>query len=414
MRVSNTTRHGEAVRNLQNSSRRLQETHEQLSSGRRINRYSDDPIGAAQVQDHRTRVSHAQTVKRAVQDNYVWLDRTEQEMQQTADLLNRVKGLVITHANDTFDAETRELAANELEDILRSLVDISNNRLGKVHLFAGSNTLKPPVVKNPGIAQASLDDDGLNAQGALGMAKQALSANVEGNFARAYEVHIVKSGAFGEAHFVVSDDGGKTFSREQLLRPVIELVNPHGLASEKANMRFEGSIPQADMEFEEGLVFKVAPNPYATYVGDDAKRLAPIGDGKTRAVNLTAQEVFWPQKKDGAKPHDGDTFTLVKGLIEALKADDGETLSARLGEVDRALNQALLRRSDVGVVSKTLQDRFRTMDDREFLNTQRISVVEDLDLAQASIDLSTADTKHRSVLHTGERLLAPSLLDFLR
>ncbi len=414
MRVSDTTRHGETVRNLQNSSGRLQEIQEKLSSGRRINRYSDDPIGAAQVQDHRTRVSHAQAVKRAVQDNYVWLDRTEQELQQSAELLNRAKGIVITHANDTFDAETRRLAANELEDILRSLIDIGNNRLGKVHLFAGSSTLKPPLVKNPEVTQATIDGGGLTTQAALALGKQSMVVDVEGHFNREYEVRVVKEGGFGEAHFVVSDDGGKTFSREQLLRPVIELVNPHGLPSEKTQMRFEGSVSNTQMFFDEGLMFKVQPNPYLTYVGDDAKRLAPIGDGKTRAINLTAPEIFWPQKSDGAKEDDGDTFTLLKGLIEALKSDDGKTLSARLGEIDRALNRAFLRRSDVGIVSKTLQDRLQTMDDREFLNTQRISVVEDLDVADASIDLNTAETKYRSVLHTGERLLAPSLLDFLR
>ena len=63
MRVTDLTKQTAILRNIQSNAERLQTLQETMASGRRINRLSDDPIGAVQAQDFRTKLSFFDMLK---------------------------------------------------------------------------------------------------------------------------------------------------------------------------------------------------------------------------------------------------------------------------------------------------------------------------------------------------------------
>ncbi|HEX7929010.1 MAG TPA: flagellin, partial [bacterium] len=239
-------------------------------------------------------------------------------------------------------------------------------------------------------------------------------ANIEGWSQNPYIVKITKEGPMGRAHYVISDDGGQTWSRENTLLPQIELYNEAGKPSEKVMMRFSGeALDQLGdpLVFPTGLEWHFHPNPPVAYQGNDDKRMVTTGEGVLLPLNITAKETFFadPQKESSV-----DVFDLLFSLKRALEDNDSTVLERRLNDIDRAFDQVLQKRADIGSVRKEMDDQLGKIQDREFNTTKQMSEIEDLDFPSAVVEMNLADTRNKATLDTSGRLIQPSLLNFLK
>jgi flagellar hook-associated protein 3 FlgL len=116
---------------------------QRASSGRRIDRPSDDPSGSRR----------ALLVKAAIDDYAIGrkkIDRaaTEHERREAAlalmtTALSRAREVAVGMANGTTDAATRTAAAAEIDGIRQTLVNLGNTRFSGRFLFAGAQTDAP-------------------------------------------------------------------------------------------------------------------------------------------------------------------------------------------------------------------------------------------------------------------------------
>lgn len=406
MRVTDLTKQNAIIRNIALNSEKLQDLSNNMATGKRIAKISNDPVGATQVQDHRTRISFFDTLQRNIQNNFIWLDRTEQEIAQTADLLQRAKVLILAQANASADEGTRRIAAEELQQITDAVFQAGNAKVGKLFIFSGSKTFTRPLEHNDPVHRVAARLDGR-----LGTWQRAL---FEGNSSRGYVVRITTPGPMGKARFKVSDDGGESWSREKTLLPSIELVNEDGKPSDKVVLRHANLTPpegQRELIFPAGLEFIYRPQPPVKYNGNNDHRLVETGEGILLPLNVTADDMFIARPDD---PESVNVFDLLSSLKKALLDNDAPALEARLNEIDLAHEQVLENRAHVGSVRKEMEDRLKKLQDREFNKTQQLSELEDLDFAQAVVDMNVTDARHKASLDTAGRLIQPSLLQFLR
>jgi flagellar hook-associated protein 3 FlgL len=414
MRVTDLTKQNSVIRNVSNSADRLQRLQENMASGKRINKLSDDPIGATQVQDYRSKLSYLDRVKQNIQNTYTWLDRSDAELEHIGGMLQRAKQLGLAQANDTADESTRRVTAEELQDIINNLVNSGNAKVGKVYIFAGSKTLTRPLDASPINQDAMANLDALPADQRLLENPEDFKGKFEGWSQHPYIVKVVREGEMGRAEFKVSDDGGKTWSREKTLLPRIELVNESGAPSDKVYMTVPNPGPDAFGQapvFPEGMEYHFAPNPPYVYKGNEDKRLIAVSEGQLLPINLTCHDLFF---KDPKRDASVDVFDMMYGIKRALEDNDGGTLEKRLNDVDRAFDQLLAKRADIGSVRKEMEDQLTKAKDREFQGTKQLSDIEDLDFPTAVTEMNLADTRNKATLDTSSRLIQPSLLNFLR
>jgi len=128
-------------------------------------------------------------------------------------------------------------------------------------------------------------------------------------------------------------------------------------------------------------------------------------------INLTARELFY---KDSDHPESLNIFDMLYSIRRSLRDNDPVPLEQRLDELDRAFNQILRHRADVGAVRKELEDRLSKLGDREVTTTKQMADIEDLNFPKAVTELNMADVRNRATLDTSSRLIQPSLLNFLR
>ncbi len=120
---------------------RLQ-TH--LSTGRKFELPSEDPVAANRVIGlQRLLEQHAQT-KANLATNQSFLTTTDAALSQVSSTMHEIRGQVITVVNSiTTDIQRRAVASQVLEG-LRQLIDTGNQKFRGRYLFAGSETATAP------------------------------------------------------------------------------------------------------------------------------------------------------------------------------------------------------------------------------------------------------------------------------
>jgi flagellar hook-associated protein 3 FlgL len=138
------------LHNLQGLQSRLNDLSDQLTSGRRVRKPSDDPAGAAIALDIRARQNRLEAQARGRGMATDWLQSTETNLNDIAQTLARVKELSVQASSTLLDQSSRNAIADELDQILDHLVQVGNARIGDRFLFAGLRTTTPPFTRTPG------------------------------------------------------------------------------------------------------------------------------------------------------------------------------------------------------------------------------------------------------------------------
>lgn len=414
MRVTDLTKQNTIIRNLGNTQSQLQDLQEGMASGRRINKLSDDPLGAAQVQDIRTKLSFMGSTQRNIEQNFLWMDRTEAELLHMSDLLKQAKTLILSQANANADRNTRRVTAEELGAITEGLIQSGNSRIGKVYIFAGSKTLTTPFERNMRIHPATIDTENLSTDVKFLLDPEQFSAEFNGFSVNPYVVRITHEGPIGIARYQISDDGGESWSKEKTLLPDIELINEDGKSSDKVMMRF--TAPESDnlgevVIFPVGLEYRFELNPSVGYLGNSDQRMVETSESKLLPINVTGDQIFFINP---STPDSVNILETMHSLEDALIEDDPVVLEQRLDELDQGASQILINAATVGSNRREMEDQLDRLSGRELSNIRRLSKIEDLDFQQAVVDVNLADTRHKAALNTSGRLIQPSLLNFLK
>ena len=433
MRVTEVTKRDHVVDNMQKSSGKLQDIQIQMASGRRLNKTSDDPIGAARSQDIVTTISSQKQLLQNIDDNIAWLQRSELEIGHINEVLGQIRTLAISQAGSDSNEESRQMVAREFSIARKILFDSGNAREGKLYLFSGIKSLSPALKKNGIFQPAKVEVGGVVQKDIRELLDiKQFRSQFEGFSSNNYRIRVTKGGVWGQARVKISDDGGRTWSKEQTLRPLTHVFNPDGKLNDQVLLKFsdeEGRLgnvlpkqfdfnseksAEFDLDalgiiFPEGIEFVYQPNPEVTYNGSIHKKEALISNGLSIPVNVTAQELLFGEGEEGV-----DTFSLLVAMERALLENDGIAIAKRLGELDLAQNQVLKQQADVGNIVRELYSTKSQLGNQQFEKERQLSDIQDLDIAEATVDLKVAEANNKLSLNTGARLIQPSLSDFLR
>ena len=148
MRVTNKLMADTVTGNLFKNIDQFLKTQNILSSGKRINKPSDDPIGMGKVLDYRKTICAIDQYDRNIAHGESWLDLTDSTLNAVGDSLIRAKELALSQANATANADTMKAVAEEVKNIYDHLLQLANTKLGNSYIFAGHKTDAPPFSRD--------------------------------------------------------------------------------------------------------------------------------------------------------------------------------------------------------------------------------------------------------------------------
>lgn len=145
MRITNSALYKFGIRNTQEQRARLATLQEQASTGKRINRPSDDPVKIRATTLIRDGLAHISQFRESITTSRLRISTTEAALANSYEVMVRAKELALQGANGTFDDEGRLNLARSVEQLHDQLMREANSRdAGGGRVFAGFATDTDP------------------------------------------------------------------------------------------------------------------------------------------------------------------------------------------------------------------------------------------------------------------------------
>lgn len=144
IRVTEKIRYDSPRFRIANLRRRQLTAHEQISSGRRVNRPSDDPLAALKISSFGTSLQRANQHERNIDAARHLLNVTDGALNESASTLYRVKELTIQGINSALTDADRGFIADEIAQMTEHLRSLANTRTNNRYIFSGFRTDTEP------------------------------------------------------------------------------------------------------------------------------------------------------------------------------------------------------------------------------------------------------------------------------
>jgi flagellar hook-associated protein 3 FlgL len=156
MRVTGMMQNLQLLKNLRNINSSLTTGQQQLATGQKISKPSDDPIGVGYQMRYDTDLARSEEFLLNAQTGTEILKTMDSLFQQASDVLKRARTLALQGANGTLDNQQRRTIASEIKQLNEQMVMIGNSTFNGRYLFNGQKTDQAPYTVG-GAASATTD-----------------------------------------------------------------------------------------------------------------------------------------------------------------------------------------------------------------------------------------------------------------
>jgi flagellar hook-associated protein 3 FlgL len=396
-RVSNTSRYESAVTTLQRRQGEMSEAQLQMTSGKRVNRPSDDPTAAARAERAFIAQQRIESAQRSVSVSRNAMALTESALGRAGDMLQTAREKLIGAGNGSYSSAERSAIAEDLVALRGQLFQLANTTDGSGgYIFGGQGANLPPFVD----AAGGVIFAGTGGQGQLSASEQ-MPTSVDGQA-------VWLSARSGNGVFVTAAAAGNTGSG---------FIDAGGVTD-----------PTALTGANYGIVFSVA-GATTTY----AVEMNGVPTGQTGTyIPGGAITVDGMTFDVGGAPANGDRFDITPSAadmdpFEALdraiatlrdpNASRGATTQAvasGVRDVDAVMSHFSAARSVAGAALSRLDAIQARNEDRDLWAKSVQSDAEDLDMVQAVSDFQNKQTSYQAALQSYAMVQRMSLFDYLK
>jgi flagellar hook-associated protein 3 FlgL len=151
MRVTVANAFETSIANLQRRQQDLSESQNRLTSGKRVEVASDDPVGAARAERALASMVRSEANQRALEASRNVMQQAEAALGDSSELMQQAREMVVNAGDGSYSDNDRKTLANSLKGVRDQLLSVANRTDGAgSYVFAGQGTDSPPFVDTPG------------------------------------------------------------------------------------------------------------------------------------------------------------------------------------------------------------------------------------------------------------------------
>jgi flagellar hook-associated protein 3 FlgL len=144
MRVTTGMAQRHVLSDLRRVQERLANAQSQVSGGKRIEKPSDDPLGAERAMRLKDQLESTSAYRTAVDESRSWLDATDTALESLGNVVQRVRELTLQAANGATTPSGRQSIKLEVDQLTEQLKTTLNSAYDGRRLFSGTATDTPP------------------------------------------------------------------------------------------------------------------------------------------------------------------------------------------------------------------------------------------------------------------------------
>lgn len=397
MRIASSNLNDRSVELMQQRQQAMQRSQDQLISGKRVARASDDPTAAARVERALAQEMRLQASQRSLEASRSVMLQAESSMGEAGELLQRARELLVQAGNASYSAAERRTLADRMRDLREDLLKVANRGDGAGgFIFGGQGSGQAPFVDAPGGVQYRSVGGQVMAQ-----AGEPLPMTVDGE--QAFLRSPTGNGVFSAAPAPGNGpgawiDGGRVLDPSAWTGEAYSIVFDSAAGSTTYQVMKDGAALGGAQPFEsgkaisfDGIAVTVTGSPRAgdTFSIEPSSNTLSVFD----TLDRVARELATPTR--GAAQV---TQTVTSGLME----------------VDAALGTMLAVRSRLGSVLERTETVEKRLGDLKLQAQTEKSSAEDLDMTQAVSDFKIRQTSYDAALKAYSMVQRLSLFDYLR
>ena len=352
-----------AHRNMGVNNTNAGKSMEKLSSGLRINRAGDDAAGLAISEKMRGQIRGLEQSSRNAADGISMIQTAEGALNETTNILQRMRELAVQASNDTNTSSDREEIQKEIDALTEEVDRIANNTEFNTQKLlngnkdgVGGKVINEAVTAEKGIFSINLkretqQDEVITIEGKSYKIKQNEAGNANVN-----NLKTALEREFSDYNFEVKTNGE------------IKLTQKEGKDKENVRISVGGKSQNVTVD-NKGISAKdeeVSEGKAHVQVGANAKQSMSIEIGDMRAKALEIK------KEDGS----------------SLSVASAEDANKAIEAFDAALNKVSSQRANLGAVQNRLEYTISNLDNTAENLTSAESTLRDVDMASEMMEYS--------------------------
>jgi flagellar hook-associated protein 3 FlgL len=428
-RVATANTFDRTIQNINRRQSELAQAQEQLSSGKRINRASDDAVAATLAERAQNRLARVQADQTALEASKSSLTLVEAGLGEANDLLVRARELVVQGGNPVLTQNSREDLARQLEGLREQMLEVANRTdTAGMTLFGGLGGAAKPFLDIYG------PFTGVQYEGQIGQyaaTETGLPQAVDGN---AVWMRVPP----GNGTFTVALDPGnqglvRTDPGEVADPQDLQLaIDSRGIVGYRITFSGTREAPQFTVErelsaggYEQAPPF-FAPADYqpGTTIEFDGIRLQlsgdPMGKGDPTVPQLPGDPVPPDEIRLQLESQPTDLFATFQRAIDALRyqganqpANITQELDRVLVEMDSGTDRILDTRGRVGEWLNRADSMGDQFADKALFHQKEKSDNEDLDMVKGISDFQNLQIGLQAALQSYGQVQKLSLFQYI-
>ena len=398
MRVSTANRYETTVDSLQQRQRDMAEAQTAMTNGKRINKPSDDPTGAARAERAYLSGQRIASEQRSVDASRNAMTLAEAALGQAGELLQTARETLVTAGNGSYSPAERLAQANQLSNLRSQLLALANQGNGAGgYLFGGQGATTIPFLDTP---------DGV-VPGAAG--GQTLLSSTE----------LMPSTVDGQAIWLSARSGNGVFTTAASPANAGTGWIDAGTVSDPAALT-GGNYDLEVVDNNGVLSISVLHNGAPTAIDNQPYRAgqAITVDGMT--LHLKGTPVVGDRFSVTPSAPDLDVFEALDRSIALLKdpaANPGQiaqSVNAGLRDMDAVMGHMQAARAEAGSMLNRLDALDGRNQDRALWAKTVQADAEDLDMLQAISTFQNQQTGYQAALQSYAMVQRMSLFDYVK
>lgn len=355
MRITNNMMIANTVRNINNNAKRLSKVQDQMSSQSKIQAASDDPVVATRALKYRNYVSKIAQYQKNVDDAISWQDVTDSALSDLGDVVKQIRDYTVQASTGTLTDEDKQNIKTNIEQLKKQVVEIMKTSYGGRYVFGGYVTDAEPYT----IVSTDLGD----------------KVTFKGQY--------MNLGGVMSADLTATDIEDFSTSAATLATGIYETGSAQGI---KYNVGYGNQIT-------------------VNVEGQDV-----IGQGNGSNLFDSIDKLLLGL--DGATTYATAVIDAATGAVSGYNTSTFE-IDEVLTSLDKDMDRLLTARSGLGArMSYATMTKDRLSNDYNTY-TKLMSNNEDVDTAEASMNVSTAEYVYEASLSVGAKVISKSLVDYL-
>jgi flagellar hook-associated protein 3 FlgL len=144
MRVTSDMSQRHVLSDLRRVQERLANAQSQVSGGKRIEKPSDDPLGAERAMRLNDQLESTGAYRTAVDESRSWLDATDSALSSLSEVVQHVRELTLQAANGSTSDAGRQSIKQQIDQLAEEAKTTLNSAYDGRYIFSGTKTDTPP------------------------------------------------------------------------------------------------------------------------------------------------------------------------------------------------------------------------------------------------------------------------------